>query len=112
MLLSSDAKLKELNRAFRNKNQPTNVLAFPAATNDENYVGDVAIALGVVEREAEEQRKAFSQHAIHLAVHGVLHLLGYDHESTADAKGMERLETKILSSLGIPDPYEFPPKRP
>lgn len=112
ILLSSDEKLRMLNRVFRRKNKPTNVLAFPARMNDEQYLGDVAIARGVVEREAADQGKRFSAHATHLAVHGVLHLLGYEHKRKAAAVRMERLEAKILSHVGIDDPYEARAKRP
>jgi len=105
ILLASDAALKKLNSAFRGKPKPTNVLSFPAAPNGENYLGDVAIAHGVAAAEARAQGKSLSDHAVHLAVHGVLHLLGYDHTSNRQAKVMEPLETEILKSLGIADPY-------
>lgn len=103
ILLSSDRKLKALNITFRGKDKATNVLSFPARGGD--YLGDVAIAYGVTAREARAQKKAFADHAIHLAVHGVLHLLGYDHETARAARVMEPLETKILGELDIDDPY-------
>lgn len=105
ILLSDDAALRRLNADFRGKDRPTNVLSFPAAANPENHLGDIAIAFGVTAREAGEAAKPFSDHATHLAVHGVLHLLGYDHETGAEAKVMEPLEVEILSALGIADPY-------
>jgi probable rRNA maturation factor len=111
ILLSSDTKLRKLNGRFRSKDKATNVLSFPAAPNPEYYLGDVAIALGIVSREAANQRKTLPDHATHLAVHGVLHLLGYDHSKARDAHRMERLEAEILSELGIADPYESRPNR-
>ena len=106
VLLTSDARLKELNRDFRGKNKPTNVLSFPAAENAEGYRGDVALAYGVTLKEAEAAGKTFADHACHLVVHGVLHLAGYDHEKNRDAQVMEPLEVKILKRLGIADPYK------
>ena len=104
--MASDAKLRALNRDFRGKDKPTNVLSFPAAANAEGYRGDIAIAYGVTAREAKAAGKSFADHAAHLVVHGVLHLAGYDHERARDAKIMEPLEVKILAGLGIADPYE------
>jgi probable rRNA maturation factor len=106
VLLSSDEKLKDLNRAFRGRNKPTNVLSFPAARNETGYRGDIAIAYGVTRREAAASGKRFIDHASHLVVHGVLHLAGYDHEKARDAAIMEPLEVKILKRLGIQNPYE------
>ncbi len=103
ILLASDDRLKTLNSSFRGKNKPTNVLSFPA--REDGYLGDIAIAWGVTVQEAGKSGKSVSDHACHLAVHGVLHLLGYDHETDKDAKAMEPLEVKILKSLGISDPY-------
>lgn len=105
ILLSGDETLRRLNREFRGLDKPTNVLSFPAPPNPEAYLGDVAIAYGVTSREAREAGKNFSDHAAHLAVHGVLHLLGYDHVTAAGAKIMEPLEMEILAELGIADPY-------
>ena len=105
ILLSSDARLKELNALFRGKNKPTNVLSFPADKNPEGYLGDVAIAYGVVKREADESGKRFADHLAHLAVHGALHLLGHDHEKPKEAARMEGLEREILAEFGIADPY-------
>jgi probable rRNA maturation factor len=109
ILLSDDKKLRTLNRQYRRKNKTTNVLSFPAAPNRDSYLGDVAIALGAAEKEAGQTARRLADHAAHLAVHGVLHLLGYDHERTQEARKMERLEAKILAEFGISDPYELPP---
>ena len=106
VLLSSDKRLKSLNRDFRGKNKPTNVLSFPAPKNKENYRGDVALALGVMRREAKAAGKTIGDHATHLVVHGVLHLGGYDHVKARDAKVMEDLEIAILDGLGVANPYE------
>jgi probable rRNA maturation factor len=103
LLLADDARLHALNLAFRAKDRPTNVLSFPARSAD--YLGDVAMAYGMTRKEAREQGKTISDHATHLAVHGVLHLLGYDHETARAARIMEPLEVAILSELGIGDPY-------
>ena len=103
ILLADDGRLRELNRRFRGKNKPTNVLSF--ASSDPRYWGDVAIAFGVVEREAKAQGKTVSAHAAHLAVHGILHLKGHDHTEGADQAAMEAVEILVLSRLGVPDPY-------
>jgi probable rRNA maturation factor len=106
VLLASDRKLKSLNRDFRGKDKPTNVLSFAAPKNRENYRGDVALALGVTRREAKASGKTLLDHATHLVVHGVLHLAGHDHIRARDAKTMEKLEVEILDRLGIANPYE------
>lgn len=106
ILLSSNRKLRALNRAFRRKDKATNVLSFPAAPNRERYQGDVALALGATRREAKASNKRFADHATHLAVHGVLHLAGHDHVRARDAEVMEALEIKILHRLGVANPYE------
>ncbi len=103
ILLADDEKLRALNLSFRGKDAATNVLSFPARRED--YLGDVALAHGVTAKEAQEQNKSFADHAVHLVVHGVLHLLGYDHVTTRDARVMEPLEIAILGELGIGDPY-------
>ncbi len=106
--LLSDRGVRRLNHDFRGKDKPTNVLSFPAGNVAEGRrlaLGDIALALGVVKREAKEQRKAAADHLAHLMVHGVLHLLGYDHETDEDAARMEKLERKALAGLGIADPY-------
>jgi probable rRNA maturation factor len=109
VLLASDAKLKSLNREFRGKDKPTNVLSFPAAANRDGYRGDIALALGVTRREAKAEGKHLADHASHLVVHGVLHLAGYDHVRLRDAKAMEKLEIAILDRLDIANPYEAAP---
>jgi probable rRNA maturation factor len=104
--LSSDAIVADLNERFRGKAKPTNVLSFPAGNGaPDGQLGDIVMALETVEREAQEQGVPFEHHVQHLVVHGVLHLLGYDHESTADAERMETIEIEILSKLGVANPY-------
>jgi probable rRNA maturation factor len=110
--LADDAKQRELNRIWRGKDAPTNVLAFPAADpamalprGAPLLLGDVVLAFETVRREAVEQDKPFADHLRHLVVHGVLHLLGFDHETAADAAAMEAREIAILAELGVPNPY-------
>jgi probable rRNA maturation factor len=105
LLLTDDQTIKDLNRRFRQQDRPTNVLSFPAPQNPERFLGDIAFAYGVCAREAEEQGKPLANHLQHLVAHGVLHLLGYDHETDAQAEEMEGLERAVLAGLGIPDPY-------
>ena len=107
ILLTGDRRLKTLNRAFRGKDAATNVLSFPAAAGAGGHLGDIAIAYGVTAREARESGKAVADHAIHLAVHGVLHLLGFDHATARQARIMEPMETRVLRSLNIADPYKL-----
>ena len=110
LLLTDDQTLKDLNRRFRQRDQPTNVLSFPAPQNPERFLGDIALAYGVCAREAQEQGKPLKHHLQHLVAHGVLHLLGYDHETDAQADEMENLERAVLAGLGIPDPYLAGPR--
>lgn len=117
LLACDDARIAELNKAFRGKPVPTNVLSWPsedrAAERDgappepplDPELGDIAIAYQTCLREAEAGGRSLTDHATHLVVHGVLHLLGYDHERDADATLMEGIETEILGKLGIEDPY-------
>ena len=105
ILLGDDAQLKALNHDFRGRNEATNVLSFPAAPNGEGYLGDIALAYGVTAREARAARKRLIDHAMHLTVHGTLHLLGFDHATERQARKMEPLETAILAEFGIADPY-------
>jgi probable rRNA maturation factor len=105
ILLAGDKRLRALNRDFRARDKVTNVLSFPGTGA---YGGDIAIAYGITGKEAKAAGKNFADHAVHLAVHGVLHLAGYDHERPGDAKVMEPLEVKILGRLGIADPYAPP----
>ncbi|EKX57416.1 metal-dependent hydrolase [Rhodobacter sp. AKP1] len=118
-----DARIAELNGAFRQKGKPTNVLSWPSEERaseepgvapeppepgdpeDPEPLGDVAIAFETCQREAAEQGKPVTDHVTHLLVHGVLHLLGYDHVEEADGDLMEATETRILAGLGVPDPY-------
>lgn len=104
ILLTDDSRMATLNARFRGVNSATNVLAFPS--HAPGYLGDIAIAYGVVAGEARAQGKSFAAHAAHLAAHGVLHLLGYDHERAREAAIMEALETRILARLGLADPYQ------
>jgi len=108
--LTDDAEQRRLNRIYRGKDMPTNVLAFPQAetmppADAPVLLGDVVLAFETVRREAGEQNKPFADHLRHLVVHGVLHLLGFDHEDAIDAAAMEAQEIKILAGLGVPDPY-------
>lgn len=105
ILLADDARLKALNKRFRGQNRATNVLSFPSDAVGRTYLGDIALAYGVTAQEARSGAKRFVDHAVHLTVHGVLHLLGFDHQTERDAGKMEPLETKILGELGIADPY-------
>ncbi len=105
ILLTDDASVRELNSRFRHKDAPTNVLSFPAPTNPERFLGDVALAYGVCAAEAGQQGKTMAHHLQHLVAHGVFHLLGYDHMNDAEAEAMEGLERVVLAGLGIADPY-------
>ena len=106
MRLVGLAEGRKLNASFRGKDYATNVLTFEYGTQpDGTASGDIVICVPVMAREAREQHKAFLAHAAHLVVHGTLHATGYDHLNARDAKRMESLETQILSSLGIDDPY-------
>ena len=105
ILLTDDDSVRDLNARFRGKDYATNVLSFPAPQNPEGHLGDIALAFGVCAREAAEQGKPLAHHLQHLVAHGVLHLLGYDHETDAEAEHMEGLERVILAGLGVPDPY-------
>ena len=107
---TDDSGIRTLNRDWRGIDKPTNVLSFPAAQTpagraQPRMLGDIAIAYEITRREAESEHKPFAHHLSHLAVHGFLHLIGYDHETDADAEKMESLERSILASLGVPDPY-------
>jgi probable rRNA maturation factor len=105
ILLTDDAAVADLNTRFRGKPTSTNVLSFPAATSAYPHLGDVALAFGVCAGEADAQGKSLADHLTHLVVHGVLHLLGYDHEAEADAEVMEQTECEILRRFGVADPY-------
>jgi len=107
IVLTDDSAIRLLNRHWRGIDAATNVLSFPTqdAGGDPPLIGDIVLAYETIAREALAQRKAFAHHVAHLAVHGYLHLVGYDHERDAEAHEMERLERKILRRLAIPDPY-------
>jgi probable rRNA maturation factor len=109
VLLTDDAAVRRLNATWRGLDQPTNVLSFPAAAApDSQHLGDIAIAFETTAREARNEGKPLADHLAHLAVHGFLHLVGYDHESDAEAETMEQLERDILARLNVPDPYLAP----
>lgn len=105
LLLGDDVTIAALNKQWRGKDGPTNVLSFPAPRIDPEFLGDIAMAAETIAEEANFQGKRFEHHAAHLVVHGFLHLIGYDHETSADAERMEGRERAILASLGIEDPY-------
>src|SRR5246127_3979668 len=112
VMLTDDAGIRTLNSNWRGIDKPTNVLSFPALQPEgerkpgdaPRMLGDIAIAYDTLRREADEEDKPFDHHLSHLAVHGFLHLIGYDHETHAEAEEMEALEQDVLAQLGIPDP--------
>jgi len=103
--LVCEEESQQLNHSYRGKDKPTNVLSFNYDDLD-NYLGDLVVCLPVVEREAQEQNKTVINHMTHMIVHGILHLLGYDHEDEGEAEVMEGIECIILAKLGIDNPYE------
>jgi len=110
VVLSDDEHIRELNKHHRGMDKPTNVLSFPPArmktpSGATRFLGDIVLAFETIEREAAEEAKPLENHLSHLVVHGVLHLLGYDHEDEEEAETMESRERQILAKLGIPDPY-------
>jgi probable rRNA maturation factor len=113
VMLTDDAGIRTLNSNWRGIDKPTNVLSFPALQpsgpggpdDAPRMLGDIAIAYETTHRQADEEQKPFDHHLSHLAIHGFLHLIGYDHEKDGDAEAMETLEQEILAQLGIPDPY-------
>lgn len=116
LLFADDAEVHTLNREWRGKDKPTNVLSFPMleradllalpADGPPELLGDLALALETCQREADEKGISLEHHAVHLIIHGLLHLAGYDHElGPAEAREMELLEIKALAQLGIADPY-------
>ncbi|WP_275788007.1 rRNA maturation RNase YbeY [Pararhizobium gei] len=110
LVFTDDASIREINAQWRKQDKPTNVLSFPAFPVTPGrmpgpMLGDIILAQETLTREARELDKPFDEHLTHLLVHGFLHLFGYDHVDDADAERMERLETGILASLGLSDPY-------
>lgn len=115
VLLTTDHRVHTLNRDYRGYDKVTNVLSFPsfeakelpmvAKMEDELHVGDIAIAYRYSVAEARREKKVFLDHATHLMIHGILHLFGYDHITTAKARVMEKMEKDIMASLGLPNPY-------
>ena len=118
VMLTGDRARRALNRRWRRRDKATNVLSFPAPAHDmavrktasprspmRRHLGDIVIAYETLAREARAEGKPIDHHLAHLALHGFLHLLGYDHESSRDAEAMERRERGILARLGVPDPY-------
>lgn len=112
VVFSNDEKIQDLNATYRGKATPTNVLSFAAETSDISVpgeaflLGDVVLSFETIRRESDAQGKIFENHLCHLIIHGVLHLLGYDHDSDAGAEKMEALEIIALAHLGVPNPYE------
>lgn len=112
LLFSNDNRVRELNKRFRGKDKPTNVLSFPsdAPGAQTPILGDIVLAFETVAKEASDQQKSLADHTRHLLAHGFLHLLGYEHDRAADARRMEALERAVLKDLGIADPYLLPAK--
>ena len=108
VLFAGDKKIIELNKRFRKINLPTNVLSFPSFIQKKNeiFLGDIIFSAETILREAKRDKKSIKSHLIHLFIHGVLHLIGYDHQTENNAKVMESLEIKILETLNINNPYK------
>ena len=109
ILFSGDKKVAELNKFYRNTNRPTNVLSFPSTQinpKSKFFLGDIIFSSQTIIEEAKSNNKNLEDHLMHLFIHGVLHLLGYDHETEDDATIMETLEIKILKNINIDNPYK------
>ena len=109
LLFSGDKEVKELNKYYRNINKPTNVLSFPSTqinTKNKIFLGDIIFSSQTIVQEAKRDNKNLVDHLMHLFIHGVLHLIGYDHQTEEDAHVMESLEVKILKNLNIDSPYK------
>lgn len=109
IVLTDDAQMRDLNHTYRGKNKPTNVLSFRCEDATQEYprpLGDIVLAFDTVQREANEQGKTFAHHATHLTLHGMMHLLGFDHETDDEAELMEFYEAQLLKEHGIANPYE------
>lgn len=114
VLFTDNAALRRLNADYRGQDRPTNVLSFAPGDGlrpEHDYLGDVALAFETCRAEAAEKKVSLSDHAAHLLVHGMLHLIGYDHQTDAAADAMERREAEILAALGVADPYAAPSER-
>ena len=117
IVLAHDELVQELNREYRDRDKPTNVLSFAQLDGDDGWeapkqpgpctLGDLILAYETVEKESKEEQKPFDHHLTHLVIHGILHLLGYDHLNDSEAEEMESLEIQILSGLGITNPYKI-----
>jgi probable rRNA maturation factor len=109
IVLTNDSAIRVLNRDWRGIDKPTNVLSFPAsgqpAGEDARLLGDIIIAYETLARESDDENRIFLHHLAHLAVHGFLHLIGYDHQTDVQAEAMEGLESSIMTRLNLPDPY-------
>lgn len=105
ILLTNNTEIQDLNRDWRGKDKPTDVLSFPADPMDKPFLGDIAVAIGVTQDDAKTRGIGLDQHLSHLLIHGLLHLLGHDHKDDTEAAEMEALEIAALASLGWPDPY-------
>lgn len=111
LCLMEQKEIQQLNKQFRQKDKPTNVLSFPNqpfadTTNDHAILGDIALCPAIIETEAKEQNKPLMAHWAHMCIHSVLHLLGYDHQTDTEAQIMEQLEIDLLQQLGYENPYE------
>jgi len=110
LLVASSDEIQNLNKQYRNKDRPTNVLSFPVQLPEEvdvNLLGDIVLCPSVIKQEAEQQSKSEESHWAHMVVHGMLHLQGYDHIKENEAEEMEQLEIDILGQLGFENPYEY-----
>jgi probable rRNA maturation factor len=110
ILLTDDSAVRVLNREWRGIDKPTNVLSFPAPKNlsqgNAAILGDIVIAYETLKRESDDEDRDFLHHLTHLTVHGYLHLIGYDHQTEAEAVAMEALESKIMTHMQLPDPWQ------
>jgi len=107
LVFLTKAEIQDMNKRFAGKDKPTNVLSFPSSEDltEESFLGDIAICSELIAEEAISQGKETQDHLIHIFVHGVLHLLGFDHEEHSSAEQMESLEIRILEKIGVADPY-------
>lgn len=104
LLLTSNNAIEKLNTAFRNQSKPTNVLSFPC-NDDSGFIGDIAMAREICVAEAQARKISLHDHAAHLIIHGMLHLIGYDHQNDKEAHAMELQEIEILETLNVANPY-------